>query len=76
MLEYNRTRVLYKRMYATTRVFLLCQCLKNYIFFLKKGRPWFFKLYQALFTCNKSAAGDMATWIGAGEKFNLFVQKS
>ena len=47
-----------------------------YIFFLKKGRPWFFKLYQALFTCNKSAAGDMATWIGAGEKFNLFVQKS
>ena len=36
MLEYNWTRVLYKRLYAITRVFLLCQCLKKYIFKKKK----------------------------------------
>ena len=44
-----------------------------HIFFKKKRRPRFFKLYQALFIYNKSAADDMATSVGAGEKFHLFV---
>ena len=60
MLEYNWTRLLNKRMYAVTIYFFTFQYLKNYAFYLKKRRPQFFNLYEALFICEKLTADNDA----------------
>ena len=48
-------------------MFLLFKFLKKYTFFKNKWRARLFNLYQALFIYKKLAAG---------QKFDLFVQKS
>ena len=40
------------------------------LYILKKRRPRLFKLYQALFICNKSAADDDA-YLGWGWLFHI-----
>ena len=63
-------------MYAVTRcVFFTLPISKELNIFLKKGRTRLFKLYQALLIYKKLVADDDGYWVGAGRKFDFFVQK-
>ena len=63
-------------MHAETRhFFLLFQYLKNYIF-KKNDEHGFLSYIKHYLSTKNSQQTMMLTWVGAGQKFDFFVQKS